>query len=206
MVRELYVESNKNLADFRESEKTMQNGKHHTTTTHKEITYSTARVLLDNVPYIVTVILGALIVRHSWNILPAIAFAIYGAVGTLWFIVFICPHCNFYGTKACPCGYGSISALFVRKRDSDQFEKIFKKNVPVIFPIWIVPVVAGVNGMARSFSPAMLILLVVFMVISYAVLPLLSKKHGCLNCPNRERCPWMGKENMKTIKTSTPLV
>ena len=184
----------------------MQIGKSRGLNVHHDVEYSTARVLLDNVPYIVTVILGALLVRYAWNIIPAIAFAVYGAVGTLWFIVFICPHCDFYGTKACPCGYGSISAKLLRKRDSTRFEKVFKKNVPVIFPIWIVPVLAGVYGMARSFSSAILILLVVFMVISYAVLPLLSKKHGCLNCPNRERCPWMGKENMKTIKTSTPLV
>ena len=196
MVRGLYVESNKNLADFMESSKTMQNGKHYTNTMHKEIAYSTARVLLDNVPYMVTVILGALIVRYALNITPAIVFAVYSAVGTLWFIFFICPHCNFYGTKACPCGYGTISAKFVQKRDSSQFEKVFKTNVPVIFPIWVVPVLAGVYGMVKSFSSTMLILLVVFVVISFAVLPLLSKKHGCLNCPNRERCPWMGKEKM----------
>jgi hypothetical protein len=163
------------------------------TSTRPDIEYSTVQVWFNNVPYIVTVILGASIVWHSWNIAFSLLFVIYGAIGTVWFIVFICPRCGFHATKACPCGYGIISAMFVRRKNSSQFNRAFLRNVPVLFPIWVVPIYAGVRGMMRSFSPMSLIMLVMFIVISWVVLPLVSKRHGCLYCPNRDQCPWMGK-------------
>jgi hypothetical protein len=161
--------------------------------TRPDIEYSTTQVWFNNAPYIATVILGASIVWHSWNMVFSLLFGLYGAIGTFWFIVFICPRCGFHATKACPCGYGIISAMLVRKKDGSQFKKAFIRNVPVLFPIWVVPVYAGVRGMTRYFSPVPLFMLAMFIVISWVLLPLVSKRHGCMHCPNRERCPWMGK-------------
>jgi hypothetical protein len=172
----------------------------HNNNTQSDTVYSTAQVWFDNAAYIATVFFGASIVWYSWNFLFSTVFVLYSAFGTLWFMVFICPHCGFHGTRACPCGYGIVSVMFVKKKDCSQFKKVFTRNVPVLFPIWFVPVYAGVYGMTRRFASGLLSLLVAFVVISFIVLPLISKKHGCLRCPNRERCPWMGKVKAAHLK------
>ena len=73
-------------------------------------------VLIDNIPTLVLIIIGIVIINHLSSS-GAVIYAIYAFASILWFWAKICPHCHYYGTQSCPCGYGVISA------------KIFNKNL-----------------------------------------------------------------------------
>jgi hypothetical protein len=164
--------------------------------------YSHAQQLLNNLPYVVMSVLGAAIFvvglqnpAKGW--LAAGIYAAYAAAGALWVMIFICPYCHYCDTMSCPCGYGRIAAKLREKKDGDRFREKFKKHIPVIVGLWLIPVVAGVIFLAHKFSWPVLILLVAFAVDAFVVLPLHSKKHGCAECPQKDRCPWMrtGKQD-----------
>ena len=105
---------------------------------------------------------------------------------------FVCPYCVHYGSRSCHSGYGAISAKLARRGDGERFAGEFRKHIPVIVPIWFIPLVAGVVALVTHRFPWWLLaLLVVFAVNSFAVLPLLSRRQGCADCPQKDSCPWM---------------
>ena len=116
----------------------------------------------------------------------------YGIVGVIWHVVFVCRHCGHYGTRSCHTGYGMISAKLVRRGDPARFPEKFKRHVAVIVPVWFIPLVASTWVFAwHHFSWQLLGLVVVFCINSFVVLPLVSAKRGCADCPQRDSCPWM---------------
>ncbi|MBW7992561.1 MAG: hypothetical protein FVQ84_21450 [Planctomycetes bacterium] len=162
--------------------------------------YSPAQELFHNIPYIGMTVLGAIVLGVApggsiWGIIAGIAFLIYGLAGTLWIMVFVCPYCGYWDTKACPCGYGRIAAKFRKKKPIECFSEKFKKHIPVIVPLWLIPVLVGVPFVIRSFSWTLLGLLVVFAIEAFVILPVASTKHGCKECPQRDTCPWMKKKS-----------
>ena len=163
--------------------------------------YTHLQELFHNIPYIVMCILGAVILAMAlggsfWAIITAIIFAIYGLAGALWIMIFVCPYCGYWDTKSCPCGYGRIAARFTKKQPIEDFSGKFKKHIPVIVPLWLIPVVVGVPFVVRSFSWALLSLIIIFIVEAFVILPLVSTRQGCKDCPQRDTCPWM--KNKKT--------
>jgi hypothetical protein len=166
--------------------------------------YRLTEELLSNCPYAVMIALGALILFTSftvplWEWIVTIAYLIYGVAGTLWIILFICPYCSYWGTRSCPCGYGRIASKLREKKTNGCFTDKFKKHIPVIVPLWFIPILAGVPFVIRSFSWLLIILLVFFVIDAFAVLPLLSTKHGCKECPQKDSCPWMSRK-YKAVK------
>ena len=164
-----------------------------------EQNYTHLQEFIDNLPYIFMTILGALVFiigpeASTPNWLFAGLYVFYGIAGALWIIIFVCPYCHYYDTRACPCGYGQISAKLRKVRDQSRFNEKFKKHIPVIVPLWIIPVVAGIIFLINDFSLLLLLLVVLFAVDAFLVLPLLSRKYGCANCPQKSTCPWMRKE------------
>ena len=158
--------------------------------------YSPTQELLNNTPYIVMTLLGAIILILSYGVsagglVSAIAYIAYGIAGSVWIMVFVCPYCRYFDTRSCPCGYGHIAARFCTKQTIECFENKFKKHIPVIVPLWFIPIVAGVVPLIRSFSLPLLVLLVIFAVNAFIILPLVSTKHGCKECPQKNTCPWM---------------
>ena len=154
-----------------------------------------AQAIIDNVPYAVMILLGSailLIGLGAWRWAAGGAYFAYGLVGVLWIIVFLCPHCHFFDTRLCPCGYGRISAKLRPKKDGGRFAEKFRRHIPVIVPLWLIPPVAGVIVLLRQFSAAMLVLVAAFAINSFLILPLVSRKYGCARCPQKESCPWMG--------------
>ena len=157
---------------------------------------------IDNLPFIIMTAVGATILLLGfiglglfvWGWLAAILFILYGIVGAFWIIVFVCPYCHFYDTRACPCGYGQIAAKIKPKAESEQFHLKFKKHIPVIVPLWLIPIIAGGIFLYLQFSYLMLILVIIFAIDSYILLPLVSRKYGCAHCPQRDTCPWMAGE------------
>jgi len=161
--------------------------------------YTHLQELIDNLPYLFMMLFGALVFiidpeTSTRNWLFAVLYVFYGIAGALWIIIFVCPYCHYYDTRACPCGYGQISAKLRKVRDQSRFNEKFKKHIPVIIPLWIIPVVAGIFFLFKNFSLSLLILIVLFAIDAFVVLPLLSRKYGCAHCPQKSTCPWMRKE------------
>jgi len=155
------------------------------------------QALVDNLPYIAMILLGSAIFwvgfeSNLWRRLLAGLYLAYGAAGAFWIMIFVCPYCHFYDTRLCPCGYGIISPKFRSKKDGADFAHQFKKHIPAIVPLWLIPLVVGIFLLLCVFSWILLGLLIAFAVNSYAILPLVSKRYGCDSCPQKDTCPWMG--------------
>ena len=167
--------------------------------------YTHHQEFIDNLPYIFMTILGALVFiigpkASTPNWLFAGLYVFYGIAGALWIIIFVCPYCHYYDTRACPCGYGQISAKLCKVRDQSRFIEKFKKQIPAIIPLWIIPVVAGFIFLFQNFSLLLLLLVVLFAIDGFLILPLLSRKYGCAHCPQKDTCPWMNKEAKLELK------
>jgi hypothetical protein len=162
--------------------------------------FTATQELFHNLPYIAMTVLGTAILAVAlagpvlrWA--AAVAYFLYGAAGALWIMIFVCPYCRFFSTRACPCGYGRIAPLMRDRQDYDRFNEKFKKHIPVIVPLWFIPIAAAVPALIRTFSWPTLVLIVIFAIDAFAVLPLLSTKHGCAECPQKDTCPWMAGKN-----------
>ena len=159
------------------------------------VEYSTFHTVLSNVPYALVLLLGASIIvvglgGHAWTWFAAVGFALYGMAGTFWIIVALCPHCPSYGQRSCPCGYGVVAARLRPKGDAANFSRKFRQTIPAIVPLWFIPVVIAAVSLIESFALPLAILVGMFALDAFILLPWLSRGHGCNACPQRERCPW----------------
>jgi len=165
-------------------------------------TYSHFQELTDNIPYILMVGLGSALIAlgpypGTWQYAGAGAYALYGALGALWIMLFVCPYCAFFDTRSCPCGYGQIAVLLRHKAEVECFSTQFKKHIPVIVPLWLIPPGLGGYWLYLDFSWTVLGVMIAFAVDAFLILPLVSTKHGCAECPQRGTCPWMKMSGSK---------
>lgn len=161
--------------------------------------YSPAQELFNNIPYIAMIALGTAILvtgfgSSALGLIAAGAYLIYGLAGAFWIMIFVCPYCRYFNTRSCPCGYGRIAAKLREKQAVDCFDEKFKKHIPVIVPLWFIPMLAGMLLVVGRFSWPFLALLVIFALEAFVVLPLVSTKHGCKECPQKDSCPWMKRK------------
>ena len=152
--------------------------------------------LASNVPYALMLLFGAAVfaVALGGSLLGWLVggvYLAYGLGGVLWIILFLCPHCQFYNTQLCPCGYGEIAAKLRSPKDGSDFAKRFRKHIAVIVPLWFIPVIVASVGLYHHFSWLLLAILLAFAVNSFLVLPLVSSRYGCNRCPQKATCPWM---------------
>ncbi len=162
--------------------------------------YTPAQELFHNIPYVAMTALGAIVLGVAFSgsirgIIAGIAFLSYGIMGTIWIMIFVCPYCKYWNTKSCPCGYGRIAAKFRKKKPVESFREKFKKHIPVIVPLWFIPILVGVSFVIRSFTWTLLVLLILFAFDAFIILPLVSRKYGCKGCPQKKSCPWMKNES-----------
>jgi hypothetical protein len=165
--------------------------------------YSGAQELASNIPYIMMTVLGTAVLvlglhRLTWGFAAGALYLLYGVAGAFWIMIFVCPHCRYWDTRSCPCGYGRISARLRGRQSADRFSEKFKKHIPVIVPLWFLPVLAGGVVLIRDFSWLLFVPLVIFAVEAFVFLPLFSKRHACAECPQKGTCPWMGKARSST--------
>lgn len=158
--------------------------------------YTWAQELINNIPYAAMTLLGTIIFivafgASAWGLTVAGAYLIYGLAGAFWIMIFVCPYCRYWNTRACPCGYGRIAAKLREKSAIDCFDEKFKKHIPVIVPLWFIPILAGGLVLVKQFSWLLLALLIIFALDAFVILPLVSTQHGCKECPQRDTCPWM---------------
>ena len=169
--------------------------------------YTHIQEFIDNLPYILMIVLGAAInvvgfKMSFWGIAGAVLFCIYGVVGTLWIILFVCPYCHFFDTRACPCGYGQIAAKLRDKSSELKFPEKFKKHIPFIVPLWITPVIEAIIFLYYDFNGLLFGLTIAFIINSYIILPLLARIYACGHCPQKNECPWMVKEKIPVAITA----
>ena len=163
-------------------------------------TYTGGETFLHNLPYILMTLLGAVVLFRSlgtsgWADVAAFGYVLYGLIGALWIMVFVCPFCRFWGTASCPCGYGQIAARLRNRQPEDRFNEKFKKHIPAIVPLWFLPLIAAAPALVRGFTWGLLILVLAFALDAFVILPRLSIQHGCRDCPQSEGCPWMKGRN-----------
>jgi hypothetical protein len=149
--------------------------------------YSHLQEAADNIPYVLMGLLGAAILAQAWGGWAAVMYLAYCVAGAVWIICFVCPHCQYYATRSCPCGYGQIAARWVTRKSDNQFARQFRRHIPVIVPLWFIPVVAALMSRDRQ----MLLWLAAFVADAYVVLPLTARLYGCGHCPQKSDCPWM---------------
>ncbi|MBN1868115.1 hypothetical protein JW916_12590 [Candidatus Sumerlaeota bacterium] len=160
--------------------------------------YSKGETLVANLPYAGMLVIGVAVLLYAYgfsaaSLAGAAAYLVYGIVGTLWIMVFVCPYCAYYATRSCPCGYGMIASRIVRRGDGNRFAQKFRRHIPVIVPLWLIPVACGAIVLWRSFSWSLVGLIGTFVIVSYVILPLASRRHACAECPQKVECPWMGE-------------
>jgi hypothetical protein len=159
--------------------------------------YSPLQTVAHNLPYGMMAALGAGVFLAGLGTTPwgwgiGGLYALYCAVGAMWIMVFVCPYCQFYGTRSCPCGYGWIAARLRAKSAENSFARQFRRHIPAIVPLWFIPPVAAAVFMIRDFSVGTAGLAALFAVDAFLVLPLVSRRYGCAHCPQKGDCPWMG--------------
>lgn len=160
--------------------------------------YTNLETTAANLPYAAMILLGTATLSLGfhfapWAIAAAGAYFAWGLGGVLWIMIFVCPYCAYFGTRGCPCGYGTVAAKLANKGDRECFTQKFKRHIPVIVPLWLIPPVAGVTALTRSYDGWLLGLVVAFAINSFVLLPLLAKRHSCGDCPQRDGCPWMSR-------------
>jgi hypothetical protein len=159
-------------------------------------TYTGRETLLHNLPYVLMIVLGAAVLLWSlnslaWGPVMAAGYVLYGLAGAVWIMVFVCPFCRFWDSRSCPCGYGRIAARLCERQPGDRFHEKFKRHIPVIVPLWFLPLVAAVPVLVRGFTWGLVVLSAAFVLDAFVILPRFSTQHGCRDCPQREGCPWM---------------
>ena len=87
--------------------------------------------LIHNIPYAATILLGAVVIYFSiedsfLKLLLSGAFILYGILSTLWFMMFLCVHCQSYGSQKCRSGFGLLASKLRARGDPTLFRKKFK--------------------------------------------------------------------------------
>jgi hypothetical protein len=164
--------------------------------------YTRTQTVIANLPYTAMLVVGAAVIAWGFNfsagaLTGAASYVAYGVGGAVWIMVFICRYCGYYGTRGCPCGYGVLAARLVRKGEHECFAVKFKRHIPVIVPLWLVPVACGTIALSKAFSMGLAGILAAFVLNSFVILPLVSRRHACSECPQKDTCPWMANPSQK---------
>ncbi|MFO8050456.1 MAG: hypothetical protein R6V01_02000 [Thermoplasmatota archaeon] len=142
----------------------------------------------DLLPHLFTITLGSL-VMFSCSVWLGIGYLVMSLLGVVWFWATICTRCRAYGSRACPSGYGRISALLFPMRKGD-FKRAFKRNIFSVALQWFVPLIVGIVCMFLHYSMVKVYLFTAFILVAFIYLPLASKGRGCSRCTQKGHCPW----------------
>ena len=147
-------------------------------------------ILLDNIPTAVLFLLGAALTGMVWWPL-GILMLLYNVSSIVMFWGLICTYCPHFGSRACPCGYGTIAPRFFTRKEGSDFRKVFRKNIAIMYPCWFLPFIAGIYLLCTEFSAFVLTILIAFSIIGFVLIPLISRFVGCKGCEIKDQCPWM---------------
>jgi hypothetical protein len=155
-------------------------------------------VLVDNVPTAMLFVLGAVLAGLiSWPL--AVFLTLYNLASIIMFWSRICPHCQHFSTRACPCGYGVIAAKFFGRKEGSNFRGIFRKNIIIMFPCWFVPLGIGIWLLYARYSREILLLFAAFVIVGFILIPAISRFVGCRGCTLKDQCPWMTSNSKQDV-------
>lgn len=152
--------------------------------------YTNAQILKHNIPLFIMYTLGVILVAF-FNIFFAIIFLIYIPISNVIFMAYICAYCPHYGARSSLCGYGLATKYVTKRKNPREFKTKFKQFIAVLFPEWFVPVIVGIYLLYISFDWLVLVLLIIFIVIAFIIIPFDSRSKSCETCKHRDQCPWM---------------
>jgi hypothetical protein len=158
------------------------------------------KFVLDSLPYILTGVLGAWVMLGIHWTLAALEMAAM-VLGNLWIILKVCPSCSLHGSPACASGFGLASGKLTRRGDPDRFEEVFSHHMTAVMPMWFIPL-AGVAYLLLTGQRVPWLLLAVFLVVAFVVVPLKARYITCARCPKRGGCPW-GKRTARRRRNRT---
>lgn len=72
-----------------------------------------------------------------------------------------------------------------------MFRKKFRQNIGIQFPNWFFPLAVAIYLLIKDYSFKILIMTLLFSLIGFLIIPVISKQVGCKNCEIKEDCPWM---------------
>lgn len=102
----------------------------------------------------------------------------------------VCTFCSNAHLNRCHSTMGVISRSLFQGRDTATFTRQFKRHVAVLFPDWFIPPIAALGQLLSGFTFSTLVLLVLFCLVAFVILPVFSSKGTCDECAVREECPW----------------
>jgi hypothetical protein len=85
---------------------------------------------------------------------------------------------------------GQLSARLFEPRPLRHFKRQFKYNVTCQFPVWFLPPVAAAYLFYKEFSYDVVLLLLLFVIVSFGIYPYLSSRKTCEDCTMRNVCPY----------------
>jgi predicted secreted protein len=155
--------------------------------------------LVENGPMLTMWALGAIIMFYlGW--LASLTYLVFCIFSIIWFIRFICTYCVNSRTGYCESGLGNLGHSLFAPNKPRFFRRQFTRHIAIQFPIWFVPPIVAIYALVQQFSYVMLILLIIFCIIAFVVLPYESKQKVCDDCPMRYSCPWTNAKKKKTLK------
>jgi hypothetical protein len=151
--------------------------------------FSRTDLILSNFLNFSTYVLGAVIMSFL-GLLFLIIYVIFCSLAVIMFLKVICTYCPSYGKDKCSSGYGKVAAWLFPKSDPKKFSRMFKAYIPILSIIWFMPLVTSLYLLYIKFSLNLTIILIVFILIAFILLPYYSRVHSCKKCPNQKKCPW----------------
>ncbi len=151
--------------------------------------YSKSDLILSNFLNMSTYTLGTILI-YFLNLYYAILYILFCIIAVILFWKFICSYCPSFGRARCSSGYGRAAAYLFKKGETRKFSKMFKLYIPFLSLIWFLPLISGIYLLLSEFSWTQIIILILFIIISFIILPYYSRIHSCKKCPNKKVCPW----------------
>ncbi|KAF0106430.1 MAG: hypothetical protein FD146_2601 [Anaerolineaceae bacterium] len=149
-------------------------------------------ILRENALQLIMYVLGAALMGLAWWPL-AILYLALAAATNIFYMYWVCPYCGHYALGACAAGFDLLSGRRFRARLGRTFRGQFRLGTVVVGLGWFLPPLAALVLLIVRFSWVILVLLAVFCVVAFWLLPEVSKKHcdGCetVDCPRRPKEP-----------------
>lgn len=147
-------------------------------------------ILRENALQIIMYILGTVITSLTWWPLGIIYLA-YGIASNFLYMAWVCPYCGHYYPGTCRAGFHILSGRRFKTQPGRTFGSEFRRRSWVLYPGWFLPPIIAVSLLFTHFTWLMLVLLTVFCIVAFWLLPETSKKHceGCetADCPRRPK-------------------
>jgi len=152
--------------------------------------YPAQTILISNLVSAAIYVAGAFIIYQIGAIWAALYLALVAYI-ELRLMKCHCVNCHYHG-KLCAFGKGKISSLFFKKGDPKKFikAKISWKDIAPDFMVAILPAAIGAILLMRAFSPLILSLTALLLVLCFLGNAFVRGSLACKYCRQREiGCP-----------------